>query len=88
MLVDDAASERSVQIDLLAASHHRVGERKRLAAGEAAEEHRHQECRELVVGNVVEDELVELVGGELAAVALLLDELRDAAHFVATKIVM
>ena len=75
-------------MDLVAAPHHRVGERERLAARKPLEEDGHEERRELIVGDVAEDELVDLGCGQLVAVALALDEIDDAAHFVATKIVM
>ncbi len=79
VLVDDAPAERLADVDLLPAAHHRVRERERLAARHPAEVDGHAERGELVVGDVAEDELVDLALGELAAVALALDELRDAS---------
>ena len=84
VLVDDRSPERGVQVERVAAPHHRVGERERLRRREPAEEHRHAEGGHLVVGHLVarvaEHELRDLVGVELAAVALALDQLGGTDH--------
>ncbi len=91
VLVDHFAAECAAQIDRLAASDHRVGQRVRLGLGEAPEVHRHAERGQLVVGNlaagVAEDQLGQLLGPELLPVALALDQLGRADHFVATNTV-
>ena len=70
---------------------HRVGQHVRLARRQAAEEDGHAERRHLVVGHlaarVAEDQLGQLVVGQLLAVALALDQLGRADHLVATKTV-
>ena len=76
--------ERACEVDRLAALDHRVGERERLGAGEPAEVDRHAERGQLVVrdlaARVAEHELADLVGRELLAVALPLDQLGGADH--------
>ena len=83
---------RAAEIDRLAATDHRVGEHVRLALGEAAEEHGHAEGGHLVVrhltARVAEDQLGELVVGQLLPVALALDQLGRPDHVVATKMVL
>jgi hypothetical protein len=83
VLVDDAAAEAR-EIDRLTALHHRVGERERLRRGEPPEVRGHAEGRHLVVRDLVagvgEHELGHLLGGELAAVALSLDQLGRPDH--------
>ena len=68
---------------------HRVGEREGLGADQAAEVDGHQERGDLVVGDlaarVPEHELRDLLGGELAAVALALDQLCGRITASATK---
>src|SRR5207249_3069622 len=80
MLVHDAAEAR--EIEALAGADHRRGQRRRLLCVHAAPDHGHAERGHLVVGNialrVTLHERVDLVGGELPAVALPLDELDDA----------
>ena len=79
------------EVDRLAARDHRVGQRVRLGLGQAAEVDGHAERGHLVVrhlaARVAEDQLGQLVGGELMPVALALDQLGRADHFVATKTV-
>ena len=74
---------------VVAASDHRVREGERLGAGEAAEVDGHAPRRELVVGHlaarVAEDQLRDLVGRELLAVPLALDQLRRADHRVSPR---
>ena len=73
-----------MQVERVPASHHGIGERKRLCRREPPEEHRHAEGSHLVVGHLVarvaEHELRDLVGFELAAVALALDQLGGTNH--------
>src|SRR5439155_22197191 len=70
---------------------HRVRERKGLGGREATEVDRHQERGHLVVrhlaARVAQHELAQLLGGELRAVPLALDQLRRGCHaaFSATK---
>ncbi len=82
VLVDALAAEGRAQIDRLAARDHRVGERERLGARQPLEVHGHQKGGHLVVGHlatgVAEHELAQLVGGQLVAVALALDQLRGS----------
>src|SRR6478672_9011225 len=92
MLVDDLAAERRAKVDRLARLDHRLGEGIGLVAREPPEEDRHAERRKLVVGHLVarvaEHQLLELGGGQLAAVTLPLDQLCRPNHcFSATKIV-
>ena len=88
VLVDNLAAERGAEVERAAAADHRVGERVGLGGVQAAEVDGHAEGGELVVGDlaarVAEDQLGELVGGELLPVPLPLDQLRRADHFVAT----
>ena len=80
VLVDDAAAELRRHVDRLAAADERLRHRERLGARQPAEHDRHAERGHLVVGHVAarvaEDELAQLVGVELAAVPLALDQLR------------
>ena len=89
VLVRYRAADLGLQVDRVAASHHRVRERVRLASVQAAEIDGHAERRELVVGDLVtrvpEDEVGELRVGELPAVPLPLDEFCRADHLSATK---
>jgi hypothetical protein len=66
------------EVETFAARDHRRGELADLVGRHAVEEHRHRECRHLLVGDVAArvgvDEPADLVGGELAAVALAVDE--------------
>ena len=70
VLVDDLAAERRAEVDRLAAADHRVRQRERLLAVQAAEVDRHAERGHLVVGHVAarvrEHELRQLVRLELA----------------------
>src|SRR5438067_844154 len=69
-------------LEALARSDHRRRERRGLLGVHAAPHHGHAERGHLVIGNVALrvplHERVDLVGGELPAVALPLDELDDA----------
>ena len=92
VLVDDLAAERGAEVDRLAARDHRVGQRVRLRAGEAAEVDGHAATRPSGSraprrarsrGRARSD----LVGRELLAVALALDQLgRRGSSARATKI--
>src|SRR6266542_227731 len=79
VLVDDATEAR--EIEALARADHARGQRCGLLRIHAAPDHRHEEGRHLVVGDlalgVPLDEVVDLLGGELPTVALSLDELDD-----------
>ena len=79
MLVDDTTETR--EVEPLAGPHHRRGQRGGLLRVHPAPHHGHAERRHLVIGNVALrvplDESVDLVSGQLAAVALSLDELND-----------
>src|SRR4051812_24704012 len=90
MLVDDLAAECGAEVDRLAAADHRVGQREGLRRREPAEVDRHAERRHLVVrhlaSRIAEDELRELVRGQLLPVPLSLDELCGPDHVMATKI--
>ncbi len=92
VLVDHLAAEAGAEIDRLPATDHRVRQDVRLTLGQSAEVDGHAERSHLVVGNlaarVAEDQLGQLVVGELLPVALALDELRRPDHVVATKIVL
>ena len=81
---------RGAEIERLPAADHRVGEHVRLALREPAEEDGHAERGHLVVGHlaarIAEDQLGQLVVGELLPVALALDQLGRADHVVAKKI--
>ena len=78
------AAEERVQVEGLAGADHRVGERVRLGAGQAIEVDGHAPRRHLVVGDLVarvrQDQLREVGRIVLAAVALLLDQLRRPGH--------
>ena len=92
VLVHDLAAERRAEVDRLAGLDHRLGEGVGLVAREPPEEDRHAERRQLVVRHLVarvaEHQLLQLGGGQLAAVALPLDQLCRTDHcFSATKIV-
>ena len=84
VLVDDLAAERRTDVERLAGADHRVGERERLGRRQALEVDGHAPRRHLVVGHLVarvgEHELGELVGGELLAVALALDQVGGTDH--------
>src|SRR5262249_16953248 len=84
VLVDDPAPQRRTELNCLAAPDHRVGQRVCLRARETAEVDRHAPGGHLVVGHLVpcvrEDQLREVGGGVLLAVALLLDQLRGSDH--------
>jgi hypothetical protein len=84
VLVDHLAAEHGPELDRLAASDHRVGQRERLGAVQPAKEHRHAKGGHLVVGYlsacIREDELGQLVGAEAFAVALPTNELRGTDH--------
>ena len=84
VLVDDAPPERGGEIERLAGADHRVRERVRLASREPLEVDGHAPSRHLVVGNVAarvaEDELGQLLVGELVAVPLALDQICCANH--------
>jgi hypothetical protein len=84
VLVHHLAAELLAERKRLSAAHKRVGERERLAGRESAEVHGHAERGHLVVGHVAarvrEHELRDLVGGELPAVALALDQLGRVDH--------
>ena len=88
MLVDDLAPERAAEVERPAAPDHRVGERVGLGGVQALEVDGHAEGGELVVGDlaagVAENQLGDLIGGELLPVPLPLDQLRGTDHFVAT----
>ena len=72
--------ERGPEVDRLAGLDHRVGEGVRLSTGEALEVDGHAPGRHLVVGHVAtrvaEDELGDLLIGQLPAVPLALDRAR------------
>src|SRR5207244_1975979 len=89
VLVDDLSPKLATEVDGRPARDQRLRQRERLGRGEPAKEDRHAEGGELVVGNlaspVPEHELAQLVGAQLAAVALPLDQLRGADHRAATK---
>ena len=84
VLVDHLAPERGAEVDRLAASDHRVGQREGLAGREPAEVDGHAEGGHLVVGNVAarvaEDEVGDLPGRQLLAVPLALDQLGGRDH--------
>src|SRR5207247_904946 len=77
---DDAAAEPCRHVDGLAAPDERLGHRECLCACQSAEHDRHAEGGHLVIGHVAarvaEDELAQVLGAQLAAVALALDQLR------------
>ena len=92
VLVDDLAAERGAEVERLAAPIIASVSAKVSARVRPTEVHRHQERRHLVVGDlavrVAEHELGQLLGRELAAVALALDQLGRPDHAVsATKTV-
>src|SRR5207248_11675342 len=80
VLVDDTPEAR--QVEALAGPHHRSRESRRLLRVHPAPDHGHAERGHLVVGNVALrvplNKSVDLVRGQLAAVALSLDELNDS----------
>ena len=84
VLVDDRAPELRLEVERRAAADERVRQRERLLGRQAAEVDGHAERGELVVGDlaarVAEHELADLLGVELAAVALALDQLGGADH--------
>ena len=84
VLVDHLAAERRVQVDRVARRDHRVGQVVGLLGRQAAEEDRHRERGELVVGHLVarvaEHQLVPLLRRQRAAVALPFDQLGRADH--------
>ena len=95
VLVDDATAERLAEVQRLARTDHRVGQRVRLAPGQPLEVHGHAPGGHLVVGNVAarvsDNELRQLLVGELLPVPLALDQLgaagSPASALPATKIV-
>ena len=80
VLVDDAAAERGGEVERVAGADHRVRQRVRLASGEPLEVDGHAPRSHLVVGDVAarvaENELRDLLVGELVAVPLALDQVR------------
>ena len=81
MLVDFDALEPA-QVHHIARMLHGEGERGCLARVHAAEEDGHEERRRLIVGNlacyIALDEVADFLGGERAAVALVLDDVVHA----------
>src|SRR6185312_9010491 len=77
-------TERGAKVDGLARGDHRLRHCVGLRARQTAEVDRHAEGGKLVVGDLVpgisEHELVELLGRELATVALALDQLDRSDH--------
>src|SRR5262249_13186978 len=84
VLVDDRPAERGVQIEGASTRDERLRHRLRLGRGQTAEVNGHEKRRHLVVGDravrVAEHQLLHLVGGELLAVALALDQSRGVDH--------
>ena len=79
VLVDDPPAERRRDVDRVARTDHRVGQGVRLLPGEPLVVDGHAPRGHLVVGDVAarvaEDELRDLLLGELSAVPLALDQL-------------
>src|SRR5688572_21755276 len=71
----------TVEPEPVAGGQHRVGERGQLLPRETAEDHRHEEGRQLIIGNlargVVRDEPGPVLGGDGVAVPLVLDQRRN-----------
>ncbi len=86
----DGRSAHAREVEALAAGDHGIGPRRQLGRRQAPEEDRHEQRRRLLVGDLAAgvgvDEPVDLLVGELAAVALGADDL-DGVHGSTRRVV-